>query len=66
MSAFAINLSQHDSHDFSKSNIIFHTRPVYYNTHMLYSPSTFLLSTITTNLWHFEWTRCFVNHTHNI
>ena len=44
----------HDSHDFSKSNIFFHTRAVYYNTHMSHSPSTFLLSTINSNLWYSE------------
>ena len=44
----------HESHDFSKSNIFFHTRPVYYNTHMSHSPFTFLLSTINSNLWYSE------------
>jgi len=42
-------IESHNSNDFSKSNIFFHT--LFTITHI---PSTFLLSTINSNLWYSE------------
>ena len=67
MSASAIYLS-HTTHTVSPtskfSTIYFHTRSVYYNTLISHSPSTFLLSTINSNLWYSELTRSFVKYTY--